>query len=100
MANSKREKHGKNGVINEHVNYMKQIVPKDVYIPDENDSAQILERWIRDKYERKKYTSSSGKGSKKSKKDKKEKKEKKKRKKKNRKRIKRKIIIYDLMMRM
>ena len=30
-------------------------VPKDVYIPDENDSAQVLEKWIRDKYERRKY---------------------------------------------
>ena len=45
-------------------------VPKDVYIPDENDSAQTLEKWIRDKYEARKYVSSSGDKSKKKKKKK------------------------------
>jgi hypothetical protein len=30
-------------------------VPTDIYIPDENDSAQTLEKWIRDKYEHRRY---------------------------------------------
>ena len=30
-------------------------VPRDMYIPDENDSVQTLERWIRDKYDRRKF---------------------------------------------
>jgi stromal membrane-associated protein len=53
-------------------------VPNEVYIPDENDTTQVIERWIRDKYEHKKYVKSSSKSSKKSKKDKKKKKKKKK----------------------
>ena len=56
--------------------YWEANVPDEVYIPDENDTVQVIERWIRDKYEHKKYVKGSGKSSKKSKKDKKKKKKK------------------------
>jgi hypothetical protein len=47
-------------------------VPKDAYMPDENDSVTTVERWIRDKYERRKYVQDKKKKEKK-KKDKKKK---------------------------
>eukprot|EP01138_Halocafeteria_seosinensis_P000667 gb/GECG01000683.1/.p1 GENE.gb/GECG01000683.1/~~gb/GECG01000683.1/.p1 ORF type:complete len:364 (+),score=66.28 gb/GECG01000683.1/:1-1092(+) len=51
-------KHVKNMVKwgNDRVNeYYEAHVPDDYYIPDENDSNSVVEKWIRDKYEREKF---------------------------------------------
>ena len=39
--------------------YWEARVPDDYYIPDENDGVNIVERWIRDKYEKKKFVAKS-----------------------------------------
>jgi hypothetical protein len=37
--------------------YWEAHVPEEYYIPDENDSVATVERWIRDKYEKKRFAS-------------------------------------------
>jgi hypothetical protein len=39
--------------------YWEASVPQDYYIPDENDSVAVVERWIRDKYERARFKGKS-----------------------------------------
>ena len=41
-----------NKVANE---YWEAGVPEDYYIPDENDNVTVMERWIREKYEKKRF---------------------------------------------
>ena len=39
--------------------YWEARVPESYYIPDENDGVGAVERWIRDKYEKKKFVAKS-----------------------------------------
>ena len=38
-----------------HITFVRSVSPEDYYIPDENDGVNIVERWIRDKYEKGKF---------------------------------------------